>query len=145
MNSPQATPTRDPAAALLAALARAKAEKLVAYPNPDGTWSCRDHTIRVTGPRAQDVACDCADATYRHRVCKHAVCVVFARKHHVRPVRPVTPVPAAPVRSCRGCGRSPVTDGLLYCGDCARPERARTTADLVAAHGAAYFRPLRRA
>lgn len=73
---------------LARAFDRAKAERLVAFRNADGTWSCKDYTLTVTGDRPQDVSCSCP-AGARGLTCKHAVCVMFCRKHHVLPVRPV--------------------------------------------------------
>ena len=50
-----ASVSRDRTAELLAALARAKAERLVAYPTrTPGLWECKDYHIRETGPRPQE-------------------------------------------------------------------------------------------
>jgi hypothetical protein len=77
--------------ALSRAFERAKAERLLTFRNEDGTWSCKSYTLTVTGERPQDVACSCPAGT-RGLICKHAVLVMFCRKHHVRPIRPVKPV-----------------------------------------------------
>jgi hypothetical protein len=148
--TPSTQSPRDLAVELLASLARAKAERLVAYPSGDGTWSCRDYQIVETGPRPQDVRCDCADAVFRERLCKHSAVVVFARKYGLRPIRPqLQPEPAyepaekALTRSCRKCQINPVHAPFLYCPTCASPANAASTAELAQAHGAGYFRPVR--
>ena len=80
-------------ATLERALARAAAERLVAYPTCDsGVWKCKDYQVVLTGPGLLDVQCDCGDCVYRERLCKHSVCVVFARKYGLRPVRPAVTV-----------------------------------------------------
>ena len=87
----QALPRQARTSAFARAMARAQAEKLVAYPNQDGTWTCKAYTIAITGRRCDDVACSCT-AGRNDTICKHAVCVVAARKWGVRPVRPALEV-----------------------------------------------------
>jgi len=94
------TPAISPVSGALArAFDRAKAERLIAFPNADGTWSCKSYTLTVDNPqRLAAVTCNCP-AGRAGRICKHASCVIFARKHGLRPVRPqpaVVPAPAAP-------------------------------------------------
>ena len=92
----QALPRQARTSAFARAMARAQAEKLVAYPNQDGTWTCKAYTIAITGRRCDDVACSCT-AGRNDTICKHAVCVVAARKWGVRPVRPsLGVVPSTP-------------------------------------------------
>ena len=92
----QALPRQARTSAFARAMARAQAEKLVAYPNQDGTWACKSYTVTVTGRRCDDVACDCT-AGRNDTICKHAVCVVAARKWGVRPLRPAPQVvPSTP-------------------------------------------------
>lgn len=126
-----ASPPIDPEE-LTAALARAAAERLVAYPTADPTlWTCKSYHITITGRRLTDVECDCADAIFRGRICKHAVCVIFARKHGIRPVRPAT-------YTCLGCSSTQVPDAESYCQACTlRPLTAPAVAAaeaIVAAH-----------
>jgi hypothetical protein len=75
--------------AMLRALDRAKVERLVAFQVSPTAWACKSYTLTVTGPRPQDVACNCI-AGVRALVCKHAVCVIFCRKYGLHPIRPVT-------------------------------------------------------
>ena len=92
----QALPRQARTSAFARAMARAQAEKLVAYPNQDGTWTCKQYTVTITGRRCDDVACSC-QAGAHDIICKHAVCVVAARKWGVRPVRPALEVvPSTP-------------------------------------------------
>ena len=64
--------------------------------------------VRVTGPRAADVRCDCP-AGHRGLVCKHAVPVIYCRKYNLHPVaKTAKPRPARhaacvldPIRSMR--------------------------------------------
>ena len=89
----QALPREARTSAFSRAMSRATSERLVAYPNQDSTaWTCKSYTIVVTGRRCDDVACSCP-AGQQDRICKHAVCVVAARKWGVRPVKPSVAVP----------------------------------------------------
>ncbi len=91
-------PVSPQCAALARAFERAKGEHLVCFPTATpGTWECKTYTLTERGPRPQDVTCTCV-AGQRGLVCKHAVCVIFARKHGVRPLRPA-PAPFVPVPS----------------------------------------------
>ena len=84
----QTLPREARTSAFSRAMDRATSERLVAYPNADGTaWTCKSYTVAVTGRRCDDVACSCP-AGRNDVICKHAVCVVAARKWHVRPVKP---------------------------------------------------------
>jgi hypothetical protein len=74
-------------AALARAFDRAKAERLVCFPAAQGVWECKSYTLVETGPRPQDVACNCL-AGERGLTCKHSACVTFCRKYHVRPIKP---------------------------------------------------------
>lgn len=100
--TPQAQSATDARAAYIARLARAmdraKAEKLIAFPNADGTWSCKTYTLTITGPKVTQVACNCI-AGQSGQVCKHSICVMMARKYHVRPIRPTQAVEVAPATS----------------------------------------------
>jgi hypothetical protein len=70
-----------------AALGRAAAEKLVAFPDADRTaWSCKGYTVSVTGPKWFDLTCTCKGR--RHVACKHRAAVAFAIRHGLRPIRP---------------------------------------------------------
>lgn len=89
----QALPREARTSAFLRAMDRAKAEKLVAFPNGDGIWTCKTYTITETGRRFDDVACSCP-AGLKDTICKHSVCVIAARKWGVKPIRPVTPARA---------------------------------------------------
>jgi hypothetical protein len=86
----QGKPVSPQCAALARAFERARSERLVCFPAGAGVWECKTYTLVETGPMPQDVACDCI-AGQRGLVCKHSVCVVFCRKHHVRPIRPSAP------------------------------------------------------
>ena len=81
--------TQSPTAAAFArAFDRAVAEKLVAFPNADGTWTCKSYTVTITdAARLTAMTCDCQGGG--HVACKHRAVVAFARKHGVRPIRPV--------------------------------------------------------
>ena len=85
-------------AVLRRAFRRAVEEGLSAYPQPDGRWICKHYHLMLTGPRPEDVACDCADAIFRERICKHAACVVFYRVYGLVPCPPLaaTQVPSLP-------------------------------------------------
>ena len=125
MNASPTVPTPSAQARhLLSALARATAERLVAYRSlhTPGLWECKQYHIVETGPRPQDVACDCADATFRERVCKHAVCVVFARKHGIRPVRSIPVANPKPAPRCAGYLRLHADGTSHWCPAC-DPER----------------------
>ncbi|MDB5057237.1 MAG: hypothetical protein JWO59_709 [Chloroflexi bacterium] len=84
-------------AALARAFKRAVDEKLVPYLNPDGSWSCKQYTLHVTGERPDQLVCSCVGAS-AHLVCKHLAVVAFARKYGLRPIRSVAAVqtPAEP-------------------------------------------------
>ena len=71
------------------AFRRALAENLVAYPLSDGRWLCKTYALNVKGPAPLDVDCECADAVYRERLCKHAACVVFCRLYGFIPCPPL--------------------------------------------------------
>lgn len=73
-------------AALARAFDRAKSERLVCFPAGPGAWECKSYRQVEIGPRPQDVACNCV-AGQRGLTCKHAACVVFCRKYHVRPIK----------------------------------------------------------
>jgi len=92
----QTTPTQSPTAAAFArAFDRAVAEKLVAFPNADGTWTCKSYTVTITdAARLTAMTCDCQGGG--HVACKHRAVVAFARKHGVRPIRPVAAGVVAP-------------------------------------------------
>ncbi|HXT34398.1 MAG TPA: hypothetical protein VN837_02365 [Chloroflexota bacterium] len=70
------------------AFRRAVAENLVAYPLPDGRWLCKTYALNVKGPAPLEVDCECADAIYRERLCKHAACVAFCRLYGFVPCPP---------------------------------------------------------
>lgn len=89
---------------LARAFRRALDEGLFAYPLQDGRWRCKDYDIVITGAGPLDVECECADAVFRERVCKHAICVVFCRLYGL--------IPASPAR---GDGRSILPDCLEDC------------------------------
>ena len=65
---------------------RAKAEKLICYPNTDGSWSCKSYIVTVVGAGWSDLACNCA-AGRNGRICKHASVVAKAIAVGVRPIR----------------------------------------------------------
>lgn len=71
------------------AFRRALAENLMAYPLTDGRWQCKSYALNVKGPAPLDVECECADAVYRERLCKHAACVVFCRLYGFVPCPPL--------------------------------------------------------
>jgi len=77
-----------PASILARAFQRALDEQLLAYPQQNGRWACKHYTIDVTGPMPLDVICDCPDAVFRERLCKHAVTVVFCRLYGLVPLSP---------------------------------------------------------
>lgn len=93
-------PVSPQCAALARAFERARAERLVCYPAGQGAWECKSYTILETGPRSQDVICSCV-AGQRGLTCKHAVCVIFCRKHGVRPIKPLAPSTAPEVAYTR--------------------------------------------
>lgn len=70
------------------AFRRALAEGLVAYPQTAGRWMCKTYALHVKGPSPLAVECECADAVYRDRLCKHAACVVFCRLYGFIPCPP---------------------------------------------------------
>ena len=55
--------------------------------------------VDLQGPRAAEVQCNCIAGT-KGQICKHGVCVVFCRKHGLRPFRPIdtyaAPAPQLP-------------------------------------------------
>jgi hypothetical protein len=71
------------------AFRRALAENLMAYPLTDGRWQCKSYALNIKGPAPLDVECECADAVYRERLCKHAACVVFCRLYGFVPCPPL--------------------------------------------------------
>ena len=77
-------------AAMVRAIERATAEKLIPYRNADGTWSVKDYTVTPFGPRPQDVFCNCV-AGQANICCKHWAATTYARKHGLLPIRPVRP------------------------------------------------------
>lgn len=79
-------PTPEYEASYERALARAGKERLIASPHDDTTWFCKQYPITITGPNPEDVSCSCAGGIAT--VCKHAACVIFCRRHGVRPVGP---------------------------------------------------------
>lgn len=83
------TPPLPAAATIERAYRRAVLESLIARPLTVSRWLCRDYSIDVTGPAALDLACDCPDAVYRERICKHAICVAFCRLYGLVPVPPL--------------------------------------------------------
>jgi hypothetical protein len=96
---PQSTcsPTRQ---CWLRAWDRARTEKLIPFPNVDGSWSCKSYTIAVTGAGWSDLSCTCP-AGRNGRVCKH---VAVVAKSIAAGVRPIRPVPAAAVTLKTGLG-----------------------------------------
>jgi len=83
--------------AIVRAYERAKAEKIVVFRvNPlmlgvasvSGGWKLRPYEITITGAGIKDVRCNCA-AGLNGRLCKHAVCAMFARKHGVYACKPI--------------------------------------------------------
>lgn len=80
---------------------RAKAEKLIPYPNQDGSWAVKSYTVSITGPGWSQLSCTCPGG--RHLACKHRAVVAKAIAMHVRPIRGTAKVgkeaatPAAPL------------------------------------------------
>lgn len=87
-------------AALRRAYKRAVAEGLMAYPQADGRWTCKHYHLVLTGPEPEDVACDCADAIFRERICKHAACLVFYRVYGVIACPPIATTRAPRLPDC---------------------------------------------
>lgn len=85
------TPTRPlpAAAAVERAYRRAVSESQIAQSLTPSHWLCRGYSIDVTGPASLDLACDCPDAVFRERICKHAICVAFCRLYGLVPVPPL--------------------------------------------------------
>ena len=83
--TPQPATCAPARACWLRAWDRAKAEKLIPYPNPDGSWAVKSYTITPTGPGWSDLACSCPGN--RHAACKHRAVVAKALASHVRPIR----------------------------------------------------------
>ena len=82
-----ATTTCSPARACwLRAWHLAQAEKLICYPNADGSWSCKSYTIRVTGAGWSALSCTCAAGSHG-RACKHCAIVAKCLAVGVRPIR----------------------------------------------------------
>lgn len=83
-------PTQPSQHPLLAAAARARAESLSARRTSPTTWACKGYILTETGPRPQDIRCDCPAGSHG-RVCKHSVLPIWARKYGVNFVqaRPV--------------------------------------------------------
>jgi|GEM_PF-2693130 hypothetical protein len=98
------TPVRTAQDALPANLARAYrravSEGLVAYPAASRRWTCKDYTIEIIGPTPLDVSCDCADAVFRERLCKHAACVVFYRLYGLVPCAPAAATGISKLPDC---------------------------------------------
>ena len=92
--APNASPK---AQALVRGFNRAVAEKLVIFRVDratmgvatvvNGTWTLKPYSIAITGPRAQDVTCDCT-AAKRGLECKHRSLAVYCRRHSVYALRP---------------------------------------------------------
>lgn len=69
-------------ARLAAAASRAMAEGITARKNADGTWSCKQYLIVPTGPKPQQVRCNCP-AGWTGLICKHVVGPIWGRKYGV--------------------------------------------------------------
>ena len=50
-------------------------------------WSLKPYSIAITGPRPQDVACECI-AAKRGLECKHRSLAVYCRRHNVYALKP---------------------------------------------------------
>jgi hypothetical protein len=85
---------------LARAYRKAVAERLIAFPETRRRWACRRYTIEVTGPNPLDVECDCPDAVYRERICKHAAFVVFCRLYGLVPCPPAASSGIAALPDC---------------------------------------------
>lgn len=140
---------------LLAAFERARKERLVCYPTATpGVWECKGYQVVETGPEPHQVRCDCADCTFRERICKHGAVVVFCRKYGLRPIRPSASVLAlpTPIRRCANCGTDPAAHGSANCAGCDHvlaaeaaiaADRRHEARDRQALEDAAYYgRPI---
>jgi len=87
-----ATPIR---ARLAAAASRAMAEGLSARMNADGTWSMKSYLVTPTGPKPQQVKCNCP-AGWTGQICKHIVGPIWGRKYGVVAVTAKPKVAPAP-------------------------------------------------
>jgi hypothetical protein len=94
--------------ALLRALSRAKAERIVVFRIDTFTlgvatvangWQERPYRIRIDGTRTQDCHCEC-EAANKRLICKHLASALFARKHHVYAQKPKSDAPG----KCPKCG-----------------------------------------
>ena len=97
---PIAFPCPHPRASLARAFARALDEGLMALPLPDGRWLCKGYVLNATGPQPWQVECECADAVYRERICKHAAPVVFCRLYGLLPCPEATGAVRALLPGC---------------------------------------------
>jgi len=89
MSVPTFTRPLPEAATIERAYRRAVSESLIAQPATPSRWHCKGYSIDVTGPTALDLVCDCPDAVFRERMCKHAICVAFCRLYGLVPVPPL--------------------------------------------------------
>jgi hypothetical protein len=99
---------------LARAYRRAVSEGLVAYPEARRRWACKDYTIEVTGPTPLDLSCDCADAVFRERICKHAACVAFYRLYGLVPCGPAAATGVTTLPDCADAfvARAQQTEGM---------------------------------
>ncbi len=91
------SPTASPKAqALVRGFNRAVAEKLVIFRvNPTlmgvatvaNGWAVKPYELRITGPRPQDVTCNCA-AGRKGTECKHRSLSIYCRRHNVYALAP---------------------------------------------------------
>jgi hypothetical protein len=88
VSKPVPTVLSDHTSNLARAYRRAVAERLAAYPEAPRRWACKHYTIEITGPTPLELSCDCADAVFRERLCKHAACVAFYRVYGLVPCAP---------------------------------------------------------